>query len=72
MEKKNYLINIKTGKIHSGKKPCPAVSKMAEFNKKWFDTFTEAENYYGGEDKKADICSRCFTSRTEAIEFESL
>ncbi len=43
-----YLLNIKTGTIHDGSAYCPRINRMAEFNKKWFDKYEDAVNYYSG------------------------
>lgn len=57
---RKYIINIKTGIIHDARKPCPACKKMMESNKKYFDTFESAENFFEGEKKKGLPCGKCF------------
>ncbi len=56
---KRYLLNIKSGTIHKGDDLCYQGRTMAEFNKKWFDEYTEAVNYYEGKSKKGCPCGKC-------------
>lgn len=56
---KKYLLNISTGRIHNGRKPCYQGMLIAEFNKKWFDDYKEAVNYFEGKGKKGCPCGRC-------------
>lgn len=49
---KNYLLNISAGTIHNGKIPCAQAMRMAESNKKWFDKYEDAVNYFEGGKKK--------------------
>ena len=68
---KKFLLNIAQRKIHNGLLPCYSVSKMAEANKKYFDTYEEAENYYAGGSRKGEICNICFKSKEEAIKLKN-
>lgn len=69
---RRYLLNIAQGKIHNGISPCSPAMRMAEANKKWFDTYIEAENYFEGDSKKSEICNRCFKSKDDALKLETL
>ncbi len=62
---KRYLLNISTGTIHSGENPCYQGRVMAEFNKKWFDEYLEAVNYFEGKRKKGCPCGRCLKEEGE-------
>lgn len=53
-----FLLNIKTGKIHNGMIPCPAVKKMGTENTKVFHSLDEAVNFFEG-GKKGEVCIRC-------------
>lgn len=64
---RKYLLNIQRATIHNGIHPCVAARKMKESNKKWFDTYQEAENYYEGKTRSGVICGNCFKSIEEAI-----
>lgn len=56
---KKYLLNINSGTIHNGEKPCYQGKMMAKFNKKWFDEYSEAVNYFEGNCKKGCPCGNC-------------
>jgi len=58
-----YLLNIKTGTIHDGSAYCPRINRMAEFNKKWFDKYEDAVNYYSGKEKKGCPCGICLKDK---------
>lgn len=53
-----YIINIKTGAIHNAINPCSACKRMIEANKKMFNSYDDAENYFEG-DKKGTPCGVC-------------
>lgn len=59
----NYIMNIKTGKIHDGNSPCYSCSRIAEANKKYFSSYSEAENYFEGDDVKGNFCGICFKKK---------
>ncbi|WP_289290501.1 hypothetical protein [Bacteroides sp. 41_26] len=63
-------MNIKTGKIHNGLSPCARARKMGDGNKKWFETYADAENFYESDTHKGVFCGVCFTSREEALNLE--
>lgn len=69
VQMKRFLLNIAQHKIHNGFSPCPPAKRMAECNKKWFDTYLEAENYYEGGIKKGEICTLCFKNKNDAIRY---
>lgn len=60
---KDYLLNIKTGMIHSGTNPCARVKRMAEANKKYFDKYEDAVNYFEGKERKGVACAICFPQK---------
>lgn len=64
---KKFLLNITQHKIHNGFSPCHSVAKMAEANKKYFDTYEEAENFYAGGSRKGEICNICFKNKEDAV-----
>jgi len=43
-----YILNIKTGKIHDGKKPCAPCNQAKKSNLKFFDNYNDAINYFEG------------------------
>ena len=57
-EKKKFLLHLKRGTIHLTEANCRHVAKMREANKKYFDTYEEAQNFYEG-DKKGRPCTTC-------------
>lgn len=61
--KRNYLLNINTGKIHSATNPCNCAKRMAEANKKYFEEYEEAVNYFEGKAVKGEPCSLCFPEK---------
>lgn len=60
---KVYLLNISTGKIHSALHPCARAKGMAEANKKFFENYEDAENYFEGKIKKGTPCVKCFPEK---------
>lgn len=56
---KKFLLNIQSGVIHSGISPCYQGKMMSEANKKWFDKFSDAVNFYEGKTKTGVPCCRC-------------
>lgn len=54
-----YILNISTGTIHNGQTPCHLCKKMKESNKKYFDDYNEAVNFYEGKNKKGTPCGIC-------------
>ena len=69
---RKFLLNIAQGKIHNGILPCAPAMRMAEANKKWFDTYIEPENNLEGDSKKGVICNRCFKNKDDALKLEKL
>ncbi len=55
---KKYLLNIQTKKIHNGFSPCHRAKSMKESNKKWFDNYEEAVNFYEGK-SRGEPCGIC-------------
>lgn len=53
-----YLLNIKTGTIHNGITPCGQAKRMKESNKKRFDSYYDAVNFFDG-DKRGEPCGIC-------------
>ena len=58
-----YILNIKTGKIHDGKKPCGQCRNCNESNKKYFNSYDEAVNFFEGNAKKGSPCGRCLREK---------
>lgn len=55
----NYILVLGSGKIHNGNKPCYPCRNAKECNKKYFDTYENAVNFYEGKNKKGEPCGRC-------------
>ncbi len=62
---KKYLLNIKSGTIHNGINPCYFGKSMAEYNKKWFDEYLDAVNYYESKSKVGCPCGKCLREKIE-------
>lgn len=60
-----FFININSGIIHSGENPCHSGKTMAEKNKKSFDTYQEAMNFYEGSARKGVPCGKCLKNFKE-------
>ena len=60
---KKYLLNINRAVIHSGESPCNPAKRMKEANKKWFDDYEEAVNFYEDENKKGQPCTLCLKEK---------
>jgi len=58
-----YILNIKTGKIHDGVNPCYQCKKSKEGNKKFFDNYDEALNFFEGETSKGEPCGICLKEK---------
>ena len=58
-----YILNINTAKIHDGENPCSVCKRMSEENKKYFDNYDEAVNYFEGKNKKGTPCGICFKNK---------
>ncbi len=54
-----YVLNIKEGIIHDRYKNCYAERRMKEENKKYFDNYLDAVNFYEGKCKKGQPCGIC-------------
>ena len=57
-----YLLNINKGIIHNGCSLCDPARRMAEKNKKWFDKYEDAVNFYTGK-TKANPCGICLKEK---------
>ena len=62
---KNYVLNIKTGKIHNGKRPCNQCTRCKESNKKYFDNYDEAVYFFEGKNEKGIPCGICLKQKDE-------
>ena len=62
---KNYILNIKTGIIHDGRNPCARCKKANEGNKKYFEKYEEAVNFYEGKTSKGRPCGICLKDKNE-------
>ena len=60
---KGYILNIDTAIIHDGKRPCHCCKNMKESNKKYFDDYNEAVNFYEGKSKKGTPCGICLKNK---------
>ena len=58
-----YILNIKTGKIHNGLKPCTQCKNCNEGNKKYFDNYEDAVNYFEGKTLKGIPCGKCLKEK---------
>lgn len=63
MEK--FILVLSTGKIHNGLNPCGHCKKSKTSSRKYFDNFSDAENYYEGKTKKGEACSFCLKDYRE-------
>ena len=54
-----YILNIKTRAIHDGENPCALCKRMNEENKKFFEKYEDAVNYYEGKTLKGTPCGVC-------------
>jgi len=60
-----YILNIQSGAIHNGKTPCSPCKKMKESNKKYFDDYNKAVDFFEGKNKKGYPCGRCLKNMDE-------
>ena len=60
----NFLLNISTGTIHDATCSCPNSKRMAEKNKKLFDKYEDAVNFYTGT-KKGNPCGICLKNKEQ-------
>lgn len=58
-----YILNIKTGKIHDAQKPCAQCKNSNEGNKKYFDNYEAAVNYFEGKTLKGLPCGKCLKEK---------
>ena len=58
-----YILNINTGKIHNALNPCYNCKKTTEENKKYFENYEDAVNYYEGKTKKGIPCGICLKNK---------
>ena len=61
----NYILNIKTGKIHNGINPCAHCRNCNEGNKKYFAEYDEAVNYFEGKTQKGIPCGVCLKEKNK-------
>ena len=59
----NYILNIKTGKIHNGVTPCARCEKCNEGNKKYFDNYDDAVNFFEGKTTIGIPCGICLKEK---------
>ena len=59
----NYILNIKTGKIHNALNPCAQCKSCKEGNKKYFVTYEDAVNYFEGKTAKGIPCGKCLKEK---------
>ena len=57
---KQYVLNIRTGIIHRKKRICHLGKRIKQENKKSFDQYQEAVDYYDNDSMKAHKCAVCF------------
>ena len=60
-----YILNIKTGKIHNAVTPCIPCRKTTEGNKKHFEVYEEAVNFFEGKTQKGEPCGICMKDKDE-------
>ena len=58
-----YILHILKGTIHDGENPCYHCKKMKEENKKYFDDYDDAVNFFEGKNKKGVPCGTCFKNK---------
>ena len=58
-----YILNIKTGAIHSEDEPCALCKRMNEGNKKFFEKYEDAVNFYEGKTSKGKPCGICMKEK---------
>ena len=58
-----YILNIVTGTIHSCSKPCYQCKKCNEENKKYFEVYEDAVNFYEGKNRKGTPCGVCLKEK---------
>ena len=60
-----YVLNIRTRTIHSGEKPCAQCKRTNAGNKKYFEKYEDAVNFYEGKNSKGKPCGVCLKDRDE-------
>ena len=58
-----YILNIKTGIIHNAIMPCAHCKRTKEGNKKYFEIYEEAINFFEGKNKKGEPCGICLKDK---------
>ena len=58
-----YILNIKTGMIHSAITPCAQCKRSNEGNKKYFEIYEDAVNYFEGKTSKGKPCGICMKEK---------
>ena len=60
-----YILNIKTGVIHNAVMPCAQCQRTNEGNKKYFEIYDEAVNFFEGKISKGKPCGICLKNKDE-------
>ena len=60
-----YILNIKTGAIHNAIAPCAQCKRTSEGNKKYFDVYKDAVNFFEGKTLKGRPCGVCMRHKDE-------
>lgn len=60
-----YILNIKTGTIHSAITPCAQCKKTNVGNKKYFEIYEDAVNFFEGKTLKGRPCGICLKDKDE-------
>ncbi len=58
-----YILNLKTGTIHNGITPCAQCKKALEGNKKYFELYEDAVNFFEGKTEKGKPCGKCLKEK---------
>ena len=60
-----YILNIKTRVIHNAIAPCAQCKKTTAGNKKYFEIYEEAVNFFEGTATKGKPCGICMKHKDE-------
>lgn len=58
-----YILNIKTRTIHNAITPCGQCKRTNEGNKKYFEIYEDAVNYFEGKTSKGEPCGICLKEK---------
>jgi len=58
-----YILNIKTGTIHNAVSPCAQCNRTNEGNKKYFEKYENAVNFFEGINSKGKPCGICLKEK---------